>query len=129
MPGTKFRTIRRRKRLPPYKAKKKTSDSTSAPSASSASAPVPASTSSASTTLPSTAAPSTSPSVVSASQKKLSKSQYVSVNAGDDDDDSYESDFETFDVYEGEGIRMLEVAGLQTALQSVCCSECGSGCG
>ena len=38
-----------------------------------------------------------------------------------------DSDLETFDVYEGEGIRMLEVAGLQKVLQSVCCSECGSG--
>ena len=126
MPGNKYRTIRRRKRQPPYKARKKTNESTSAPSASSASATVPASTSSEPSSLPSTAASSASPSTVSPSQKKLSKSKHISVNVGDDDD-SYESDFETFDVYEGEGIRMLEVAGLQTALQSVCCSECGSG--
>lgn len=38
-----------------------------------------------------------------------------------------ESDFETFEVYEVEGMQMLEVAGLQTALESVCSKECGSG--
>lgn len=124
-PGTKYQTVRWRKCQPLSKGKKKPSNST-IPSVSSTSATIPVSTSSASTlpsvtaTTATTASPAT-PRIVPTSQKKLSKSAYVSVN-----DNSCENDFEMFDVYEWEGMRMLEVAGLQIALEGVCCKECGS---
>ncbi len=70
-----------------------------------------------------TTASSTSTGVVTASQKKLSKSAYF----GDSDSGSSDSDCESYELYEDKGMRLFEVAGLQAALQSVCCKECGGG--
>ena len=58
-----------------------------------------------------------------ASQKKLS----LSFGRGGETDsaESSDSEFELFDVYEGKGMRLLEVEGLQEALESgVCCNVC-----
>ena len=51
----------------------------------------------------------------------------MSPNLVASDSSSSESDFETYDTYEEKGTRLFEVAGLQTALQGLCCKECGAG--
>lgn len=120
MPGNKHRTKRRLKRRPPTQGEKKTSDAASMPAVSTLSA------SAAATTTPttSTVTAATAPAVAqTASQKKLCKSTYFHDTDVSDSSDS-DSDIES---YEGKGMRLFEVAGLQAALQSVCCKECGGG--
>ena len=57
-----------------------------------------------------------------ASERKLSKSPHTIHESSE-----IESESENEREYEGKGVRMLEVAGLQSALGGVCCSECKSG--
>ena len=60
-------------------------------------------------------------------EKKLSKSLHTT-SAVNSDSESLESDFEMFDTHDEQGMRFLEVAGLQEALkESVCCKKCGDG--
>ena len=73
-----------------------------------------------------TTASSTSIGIITASQKKLCKSPYFD-DSKDSDSGSSDSDTESYESYEGKGMRLFEVAGLQAALQSVCCKECGGG--
>ena len=41
--------------------------------------------------------------------------------------DEYDTSDRNTEAYEGKGTRMLAVEGLQSALSSVCCKECGTG--
>ena len=100
---------------------------------SSESSTLPATFTSVSTTTPSASSDTvcTASSFSTASQKKLTKSLHTPHNIIiNSNSDSSESDFETFDVYysDDQGMRLLEVAGLQEALkESVCCKKCGDG--
>ena len=105
MPGTKSRTKRRRKRKPPGKT---------------ASAAV------------NNAIPTTPPSQpsASASQRKLGflessgPSSDLNSEQSDSDDCAEEMDV----VCEGQGVRLLELQGLQLALeQAACCNVCNTG--
>ena len=87
--------------------------------------------SSPSTTVPTSPAPSSTATTAAASQpptasqKKLCKSS--SYNKSDGGSESTESELETYDMYEGKGSRILEVSGIQRALQELCCKKCGGG--
>ena len=115
MPRTKHRTKGRKKRKPPYRAITGTSraQKDSVSTVNLGTTPL------ISTTTPtatvslqmSTSTPQMTP---TATQKKLSKSPHASHLL----DQSTETEFDNF---EGEGARILEVKGLQSALQSVCC--------
>ena len=67
-----------------------------------------------------TAAPLLSP-TLTATERKLSKSPHTVC-----DYSSSEADVEECE-YAGKGVRIFEVAGLQSALGGVCCKQCGSG--
>ena len=118
MPGTKHRTKRRNKRKPPYRAITRTSraQKDSVSTVNLGTTPLISTTTPAATVSlqMSTSTPQTTP---TATQKKLSKSPHASHLL----DHSTETEFDNF---EGQGVRILEVKGLQSALQSVCCKIC-----
>ena len=147
MPGTKYRTQRRKKRKAPFRKDggRKTAVSTASASAASTAATTVSATSAESTATTTTATTTTSTTTTSttpatptatptattpatptatptATQKKLSKSPQARHLL--DELDTSDRDTEA---YEGKGTRMLEVEGLQSALSSVCCKECGTG--
>ena len=74
------------------------------------------------TTTTATTTTSTTPATPTATQKKLSKSPQAWHLL--DEHDTSDRDTKA---YEGKGTRMLAVEGLQSALSSVCCKECGTG--
>ena len=57
-----------------------------------------------------------SSSTLTASEKKLNKSLHTT-SAVNSDSESLESDFEMFDMHDEQGMRLLEVDGLQEALK------------
>ena len=120
MPGRKHRTIRRKKRKPP--TRRVTAPSTSTTLAVSSTPSVVASTSTTSSTLASTK--------ITACEKKLRKSPYLPVVEYNSDNEEQIDldDFENWESLNGDGVRLLEVKGLQTALlESVLCKKCGCG--
>lgn len=62
---------------------------------------------------------------LTATEKKLCKS--YGTTGTDSEATSSESKLDTDDVYEGSGSRILEVSGIQRALQELCCKQCGGG--
>ena len=131
MPGIKQRTTRRKKRKPPVKrpvtpdiasSKPDVASTTTATTTSLTSlSPVTTVSGSTSTT---TATPSisTSSATPTASEKKLMQSISDLL-----DKQSSTSESESDEVYEGRGVRLLELQGLQSALQSLLCRECHGG--
>ena len=125
MPGTKNLTKRRRKRRPPTRGGNKSPDTASRPPTFALTAPTIDPASSSTSSAPTTSRETgSSTQLVTATQKKLCKSPttYCTLSSGSES----ESDFD-YDAYEGKGTRLLEVSGLQSALQGVCCKECGGG--
>ena len=127
MPGTKSRTIRRRKRRPPFRKTAESEKATGEPTVSSRNDSAPSLPTTPATTVATghDSAPSTSTStpVLTATAKKLAKSPYLSLP----EQSSEESELEMYDEFEGKGVRLLELEGLQKALESVACRECGTG--
>ena len=118
MPGTKQRNFRRRKRQCPAKR----AATSLPPSSTTVVAPVSTDTTSpldlTSTPATTTSAASSTSETLTASEKKLSKS--ISTLLDEQSSDS--------ELYEGRGVRLLELEGLQSALsQSIVCKECGEG--
>ena len=128
MPRTKFRSLRHKRRtapLQPYRHMPASSKSSGSSDTASSNLPIasPSSTiASPSTATSLTTATTTAP--ITATEKKLNRSPHTTC-----DYSSSESEGETFDEREceGKGVRMLEVAGLQSVLGAVSCKECGSG--
>ena len=105
IPRTKFHSRRRPKRRAPVRGQKTT--------------PVPSTANGPSDTA---SGVRDSPRLRLASERKLSKSPHTIHESSE-----IESESENEREYEGKGVRILEVAGLQSALGGVCCSECKSG--
>ena len=127
MPGTKSRTIQRRKRRPPVRKAAKSKKAAREPTFSSRNDSTPSL-----PTIPATtvatglySAPSTSTSTpaLTTTAKKLAKSLYLSLPEQSSD----ESELEMYDEFEGKGVRLFELEGLQKALESVTCRKCGTG--
>ena len=127
MPGSKSRTIQRRKRHPPVRKAAESEKAAREPTVSSRndSTPslptIPATT--VATGLDSAPSTSTSTPALTATAKKLAKSPYLSLPEQSSD----ESELEMYDEFEGKGVRLFELEGLQKALESVACRECGTG--
>ena len=116
MPRTKFHSRHRPKRRAPVRGQKTTPVPSTANGPSATASGVRDSPRTASTT------GTTASSSATASERKLSKSPHTIHESSE-----IESESENEREYEGKGVRMLEVAGLQSALGGVCCSECKSG--
>ena len=121
MPGTKSQTKRRKKRRPPVRTVETTVTGSSEQSFSTTiSHTSPAQTTPATTAT--TEGSTTSTPTLTATAKKLSKSPYVSLP----ETSSEESELEMYEEFEGKGMRLIELEGLQKALlESVECKECG----
>ena len=130
MPGTKYRTQRRKKRKAPFRKDggRKTAVSTASASAASTTATTVSTTSAESTATTTTATtttsttPATPTATPTATQKKLSKSPQACHLLDEHDTSDHDTE-----ANEGKGTWMLEAEGLQSALSSVCCKECGTG--
>ena len=104
MPGNKHRTRRRRRRKPPVRSPRQQESFAPRPSSSTATA--------------TTRTPA-------ASEKKLCKSPHAQACCLLDDLGPTQSSYENYD---GQGARILEVGGLKAVLdKSVCCRKCGTG--
>ena len=119
MPRTKQRSVRRVKRKPPSKASPRLPTSSVSPTTST---PIRGSDGPDTTRTPGCTSPIPTS---TASERKLSESPH-SISENPSSSSSSESESEC-DSEVRKGARILEVAGIQTALKAVNCKECGSG--
>ena len=126
MPRTKYRSLRRKKRQPPTRVKDSGAERHEGAAVDDqvgASPPI----SSPSTTVPTSLAPGSAAITATASQPPTASQKKLCKSSSFNGSKSPESELETYDMYEGVGSRILEVSGIQSALQELCCKKCGDG--
>ena len=126
MPRTKYRSLCRKKRQPPIRVRDSGAERHEGAAVDDqvgASPPI----SSPSTIVPTSLAPGSAAITATASQPPTASQKKLCKSSSFNGSKSPESELETYDMYEGVGSRILEVSGIQIALQELCCKKCGDG--